>query len=141
MIAWLLACLLVCPSVTFCVTFWSKFVRQVSQPNQLKTLPNFHQIKSLLSCTVKNCLGLCTYSRARTPREIVHPIFAYFLDQFFYILKPFLTENEKNWGHSPDRYWCDAPFSLYSLFSFQSGTPSKWPKHVKNGEKYTFLAT
>ena len=37
----------------------------------------------------------CTCLRARTAREIVHPIFAYFLGHFFDIFNPFLTENEK----------------------------------------------
>ena len=34
-------CLFVRLSVTFCVTFWSQFVRHVSQPNQLETSRNF----------------------------------------------------------------------------------------------------
>ena len=49
-------------------------------------------------------------ARARTARENVHAIFPYFFGQFFDILKPFLTENDKNGGRIPDRYGQDTTF-------------------------------
>ena len=52
-------------------------------------------MESLVFQAVLNCLVQSTCLRARTAREIVHAIFAYFFCQFFDILKPFLTENEK----------------------------------------------
>ena len=97
------ACLSGCPSVTF-------FQWIMARPNDLGSSPKLQYMNSLVSRAVLNFLGQYRCLHARTALEIVHAIFAYFSCKFFDILKPFLTENEKNRGHTPDRYRWGAPF-------------------------------
>ena len=95
---------------------------------------------SLVSRAVLNCCGQSMCLRARTAREIVHAIFVYFFGHFFYIFKPFLTENEKTEAIFQIGIDDAHLFHFIHFFPFQSGRPSKWLKIVKIVKKSTYLA-
>ena len=59
--------------------------------------------------------------------------------QIFEILKHFLTENEKNWGHAPQAYQQDATFTLCEFILFKSENYPNWPKCVQKWSKYNFF--
>ena len=70
---------------------------------------------------------MCIRDSARTAREIMHAIFAYFLGKFFDILKPFPTENEKTEATLKKGIDKTEFFHFIIFFRFRYGSPSKWP--------------
>ena len=77
-------CLIVCLSVRLSRFFIGSWLSQrTSDPHQ-----TFTKMETFVSQTDWICSEHCTCSCARTARENVHAIFAYFFGQFFDILKP-----------------------------------------------------
>ena len=106
------SCLFVCPFVTFFFNW-----------------PWIHQMKSKLHQTSSICqlwspeliYNIRGHAHARVHTRQVKMctlllcLFLLLFCQFFKLLNPFLTENEKNRGHTPDMYRWGATFSFYSF--------------------------
>ena len=129
-------CLFVCLRVTK-VTLFS-CIHSTS-----KWSPNFTKPSAYVKFGLQSCFKLfgsvhvpaCTHSAWNRARY-----FCLLFCQFFDILKPFLTENEKT--ETTLQIGIDEAhlFDFIHFFPFHSGRPSKWPKCVKNVKKSTFLA-
>ena len=109
--SWLIICLFVCP-----------FVRPLRFSNRswlVQINLKLHQTFTFVKFGLRSCFKLfgtvhppaCTHSAWNRARHFC------LLFYFFDILNPFLTENEKNGGHSSNRYRRGGSLSFCSLFS------------------------
>ena len=115
----------------FSVTFLSQINSKLHETFRITSLGSPEMIYNA-------CVRACAHVHAQRVKSCTL-LLCPFLGQFFKFLRRFLTENEKTEATLQIGIVKAHLFHFIHFFRFRYGSPSKWPKCVKNVKKKHFF--